>query len=258
MRTPLLAAAAVVSLAGVALAGPNADGTIFAHDANLAYTVDNARYCGLGTAPPSCEGADTEMDNDQSQPMVWKVYAAFATGASPRLKGMTWGIHYDLSIHISACANCCGDPNHGAFEIPGPGWPASDTGTSMVFQNTQTSQLVECYWFAGYGYDAVPAIFQLRDHPDPGLGGMFGDDSVPSELDPIAGYGSLGFNEPGIPICPISSEAGACCVGSTCTISTEFDCPGTWMGPNTVCDPNPCDGVPVQESTWGRIKNDYR
>lgn len=33
---------------------------------------------------------------------------------------------------------------------------------------------------------------------------------------------------------------GACCVGETCTVTSEADCTGIYQGDGTVCDPNPC------------------
>jgi len=51
---------------------------------------------------------------------------------------------------------------------------------------------------------------------------------------------------------------GACCIDGQCTITTEVDCGGQWLGPDyPSCDPNPCPPVPVLESTWGAIKNQY-
>jgi len=52
---------------------------------------------------------------------------------------------------------------------------------------------------------------------------------------------------------------GACCIEGRCTITTEDQCGGQWLGPDyPVCDPNPCPPVPVLESTWGAIKSQYR
>lgn len=333
MKKFLMAVAALACMGGVALAGPNAGGTIFAADQNLVYTVDTPSYCGLGTQPATCEGADLQIDgaNDPSLAGVLGVFAAFPTNSSPRLKGMAFGVHYGANVRVVAYGACIGDLNNGAAEFPGPGWPASDTGTAIVFQNTQTAHIVQAYWFAGYAYYGNADQFCLRDNPDPGLGGAFGDDSVPALIDPIAGYGCLGFNMPGAPACPsvstgaccigeqctITTEAdcagrwlganvpcdpnpclstGACCIGGVCSITTQPDCAGQWMGPGTVCDPNPCTQtgaccvdqtctietqadceshggvyrgdnipcdpnpcvVPVHESTWGQIKNNYR
>jgi hypothetical protein len=82
--------------------------------------------------------------------------------------------------------------------------------------------LVECYWFAGYNYYAPePQIVQLRNNPDPVLGGYFIGDSIVDDGDPIAGYGSLGFDTDGRAVCPEVPP------------------------------------VPVGSSTWGRIKQRY-
>ena len=55
---------------------------------------------------------------------------------------------------------------------------------------------------------------------------------------------------------------GACCAGSgACELTTEPECLAsgrTWMGPETVCDPNPCIPTPVDKINWGVIKGQYR
>jgi len=52
---------------------------------------------------------------------------------------------------------------------------------------------------------------------------------------------------------------GACCLpDGTCMVTAPENCSGQYMGDGTVCDPNPCPPVPVEESTWGLIKNLYR
>ena len=253
-------AAMLVFLAVVAVpanAGPNFGGTIFAHDASLAYTytVDPSSYCGLGAAPPSCEEADVELDG--TAPSIWKVYAAFPHWSSPRVKAMAWGIqHIPNDLTILGQGNCCGDPNNGAAEVSAPGWPGSNTGTAMRWQFTQTTQLVECYWFAGYNGSGAAGIFQLGDNP--GQGGFFLDDSVPGQEDGISGYGSLGFNMRG-QACTWAVPSGACCEGEVCSFSTLADCPGTYMGTGVPCDPTRCPPpTPVEESSWGRIKSRYR
>jgi hypothetical protein len=236
-----MAVAALACVSGIASAGPNDGGTILVHDANAVYTTDNATYCGLGLGLQACGQADVVLEGSENVAMVWKVYAAFRDGSAPRLKGMTWGISYPGSVVLAAYGPCIGDPNNGAAEFPGAGWPNSNTGTSLVWQNTQTSLLVEAYWFAGYSYYGEAGLFQLQAHADPVLGGKFGDDSIPSVQDPIAGFGSMGFNTPGVVACPGTQEpTGACCIGQDCRITTERECPGTYQGDNVPCDPNPC------------------
>lgn len=291
MKKFLMVVAALASLGTVALAGPNAGGTIFATDANLVYTTDITNYCGLGTIPATCDGADLQV-NPGGQNVVWKVFAAFPQNSSPRLKAVAFGVSYDAgNILVNAFGPC---PE---FELAGAGWPAPNTGTSVVWTNVQTGLLTEAYWFAGYNYYGA-GTFNLIGNPD--QGGNFADDSVPSILDPIAAYGSLGFDMAGTPGCPgtppptgaccfpdgtcavLTAEdcsaqggafyggvcdpnpcppppTGACCVGTVCTITFQADCQGTWQGPDTLCDPNPCqEPNPVETTTWGQIKNNYR
>lgn len=55
---------------------------------------------------------------------------------------------------------------------------------------------------------------------------------------------------------------GACCFASgACLIGDEGECTlagGTYMGDGSICDPNPCGSVPVEDVTWGGIKSRYR
>jgi hypothetical protein len=39
---------------------------------------------------------------------------------------------------------------------------------------------------------------------------------------------------------PSTSPTGACCVGTTCSITTQTGCTGIWKGVGTTCTPNPC------------------
>lgn len=52
---------------------------------------------------------------------------------------------------------------------------------------------------------------------------------------------------------------GACCLtDGTCVMTTQVDCTGQYMGDGISCDSNPCPPVPVQPTTWGSIKNEYK
>jgi len=238
--------------AGAAMAGANGGGTLIAVNAQIQYTSDYTSFCGRGTIPTSCATASTRLDNTFNggnvSLMVWKVYAAFPDGSSPRLKGLTFGVTYTkgaggIAIPAGDFASCIGDPNQGALEIYTTGWPDPGTGASLIFQNTQTQPLDEIYWFAGYNYDGTPSRFTLTPHPDPNLGGNFVDDSAHPVSDPIAGYGSLGFDEDGAAACPLGT--GACCdlKHGTCSIQTLADCNALgnhdYMGTSS-CSPNPC------------------
>jgi hypothetical protein len=298
MKKFLMAAAALALVGSVAFAGPNAGGTIIVHNAQLTYPGPGQGFsgCGLGTPPASCESANTQIDGNDNHYWVWKVYAAFAPCSGPRLKAMDFGITYDQPVYVLDHGNCLGDPNNGAAELPGPGWPNSGTGTVLVWQYTQTTTLVEAYWFGGYSYYGAPAMFTLTGGR---FGGMFADDSVPTLQDPIGGYGSLGFNQAGTVACPSAAAEGACCdANGNCTLTCENACTGTFMGAGTTCDPNPCtpptgaccvgttcyilshhdcdaqngtyhgdnvpctdnlcNPVPTKIESWGQIKHSYR
>lgn len=261
MKTILTAVAVFSLLAKAALAGPNAGGTILVHNPQLTYPGPGQGFsaCGMGTPPASCESANTRIDDGDNQYVVWKVYAAFVPCTSPRLKAMEFGITYDPSVVLVDRGNCLGDPNGGHQELPGPGWPSSGSSDVLIWQYTQTTTLVEAYWFAGYTENGEPGEFRLTASQ---YGGMFADDSNPPQNDAIAGYGALGFNEPGSAVCPPSASLGACCIGPTCTIACESDCEGhggNYLGEGTTCDPpGVCGAVPTSSATWGRIKQRYR
>lgn len=62
--------------------------------------------------------------------------------------------------------------------------------------------------------------------------------------------------------CPPPPPLGACCLeDGSCQVVEAAVCQdlgGVYQGDNTVCEPNPCPPVPVEESTWGRVKAIYR
>ncbi len=201
MKVMGLSIGILVLLPTLVLAGPNAGGVLLVHSANLTY--EGINECGRGSAPDSCGAVVSEIDNATSDSLkVWKVYAAFPPGSSPRLKGLTFGIDYDDSYGDSTgvvirSLGPCAD-----FELAMNGWPGDSTGTSILWNSAQTGLMTECYWFAGYNYYGNPATFALIPHPE--QGGYFIDDSKPGQMDPIADYGSLGFGQPGyVPSCAI-------------------------------------------------------
>jgi len=296
MKKFLLAVAALACMGSVALAGPNAGGTIFVHDPSLGYNGPG-NYCGQGVIPSDCEHAVTQHNG--ADYCVWKLYAAFKPCSAPRLKAIDFGVNYNAwpgdptGLVILDHGNCLGDFSNGSYEYPGPGWPNPGSYDDVVFQYTQTTTLVEYYWFAGYAYYNGVGFFALGPGKD---GGVFADDEVPVVLDPIVGYGTLGFNQPGSIVCPSAAAEGACCIGNQCTMTCESDCQGTWMGgscdpnpcapltgaccinnvcyimtqadceknggkylgDNSTCEGNPCAPTPVQTESWGKIKACYR
>lgn len=217
-------------------AGPNAGGTLIVHaEAGLVYCNDEESYCGRSSLL-LCEDANTRVD--QSTPHLLYVFAAFPESASPRLNGVTFGIDYEPGLTTLVAAGGCGD-----FELATPAWPAPSEGTAVTWGAAQTDPLVEVYCFAAYAYySGLPTVFRTIPHPT--QGGSFADDSVPAILDPIAGYGSLGFYADGLLPCPDPGALGACCLPrGDCAILVESYCAaqdGEFQGEDSVCTPNPC------------------
>lgn len=226
---------AICSLAyGNALyAGPNEAGTLLLHhNADLVYTSGDS-YCGT-SALVACEDANVRAEIDGVR--ILHVLAAFVEESHPRLSGLTFGIEYDVSVRIVDAAAC------GDFELRDFDWPVSGSGTAVTWTYAVTHTLVEVYWFAAYSDVHESQQFSLVPHP--AQGGWFGDDSIPSKLDAIAGYGTMGFGIAGTVVCPIAPIPGACCFSDgSCLLLRASACQeqrGDFSGEGTTCTPNPC------------------
>jgi hypothetical protein len=227
MKKALLAVAALTCMGSAALAGPNAGGTLIAAlSVGTVYCTDTGNYCGSSTTT-DCNGAVTSHTGDT--PAVINVIAAFPGPA--RLSGLTFGMSYSAGVVLLEWGAC------GDFELPDATWPASGTGTAVTWSAAQTAQLIEVYWLAAYNYYGGCEGIQLGPHPT--QGGNFADDAVPSNIDPIAGYGLFGFNCPGDGPCPNPELTGACChEDGTCDDVFLADCNGTgdvFQGEGTSC-----------------------
>jgi hypothetical protein len=187
----------LVLLTRVALAGANADGTLILHaNPSIAYS-EGTGYCGE-SGLQKCSSADDSVDVNGTH--VVHVIAAFPKGASPRLRGITFGLSYPERIVIVAHGKC------GDFELASTDWPSSESGTSVTWDTTQTTLLTEVYWFAAYVNNSTPGTLALVGAPD--LGANFGDDSTPAVLDPITELGTMGFGEAGHLPCPDAGGTG--------------------------------------------------
>ena len=247
------------------MAGPNEGGTLVWHlDPSVVYTDGITDYCGVSGI--ACErdvngcddGYDFEADCrpkfDQLNPTgpsddgtyVMSVLAAFPEGSCPRLAGVTFGLgeYDDTNINL-VDFGACGD-----FELPTGAWPAPFEGTAVTFNPAIVSQLVELYWFAAYSYYAESdGSLPLAGHP--AQGADFADDSIPSLVDPVSGFSTLGLNGTvGQNVLPAGGPAsGACCFeDGSCQVLTADECVGAggaYEGDDTVCDPNPCPQPPA-------------
>lgn len=245
MKRLLMAGVALAMMSGVAAAGPNAGGTLILHsNPGLVPSSDPTNYCGQ-SALQACDAAVNGVaGGDITNSRVWHVIAAFAPASSPRLSGIVFGWTYDENVVVLSYSGGCGD-----FELPSGAWPASGEGTAVTWNTAQTSILTDVYYVAGYGYGTDCSVLQLSPHPTQGA--SFADDDVPSQLDPIAGLGALGFNCAGFTPCPtVVIPRGACCLPNFggCVVIEAEECAlagGVYQGDNSGCDPNPCPPPPV-------------
>jgi len=292
MERILTAVAVLACFSTLAVAGPNAGGTLIIVTDGLIYCADDEPYCGSGSIQ-DCRDGVTRVDGASLNPVVLNVLAAFHESTSPRLSGVTFGIAYNSAEVFIAALFSCGD-----FELPDGDWPVSGTGTAVTWNAAQTGQINDVYWIAAYNYYGNPNQLGLIPHPSQGA--SFADDSIPPEIDPIAGLGAFGFDTEGDLPCTEPDLLGACCDidRGDCTVTAEFECVGDWLlgqscEPNPCpepplgaccdpgtggcsmrtqaecedlgrewhaepCDETPCVGTPVIESTWGEVKTRYR
>jgi len=239
-----LLAVAVLCIGTAAFAFDNAGGTLVVSDMNLTAAASNGSLpiCGQGAVLTACPNAITRMDGTaagDATTKFFKVYAAFSSTSSPRLMGLAWGVHVD-NVAIPGWKNC------GDFELADASWPGDATGNSVTYNTVHTEHLVPVYVFAAYGY-GTPGLIATTANPDPLTGGVFGNDNVPADLDPIAGYSAMGFEQPGLLACPYEPpQPGACCNAMTgaCLFILQSECTGNWIA-GTTCEPtNPCPPPP--------------
>ena len=250
-RSSLLPSAGFLALASIASAGPNADGVILLHTEPDVSFTDGGTYCELADVVPLTICFEANARTDETEPILFWVFAAFPVESNPRLSGVTLGIEYPAEVTIID-DEACGD-----FVLSDNEWPASGHGTAVTWNEAQTTHVTVIYGFVGYG--ASGGHFELT--PNPNGGGVFADDSIPSLVDPIADYGVLGFGTEGYVPCSDDMVRACCFDDRTCELLGENDCSnagGSFLPDEFACDPNPCEPVPVVGTSWGRMKSQYR
>jgi hypothetical protein len=246
MKKFLMALVVLAIASAPALAGPNAGGILMAHNTGMAWTSDPLPP----TPVPTCEGANLEVplsaDPAVTENVIWKVYAAFPEGSTPRVKTCGWGIGYPSVGGGGIIIEHNDAQNLAVFYITSAGWPASGTQVGMSFTDgARTDRVNELWWFSGYGYVGTagePQIFSVIPNSAPG-NQVFGDDAFPTNEDPITGYGSLGFGTTGAVVCPPPIPLpGACCFpNGDCVMLLATECAaagGSFMGGE--CVPGLC------------------
>ncbi|MFN8547720.1 MAG: right-handed parallel beta-helix repeat-containing protein [Candidatus Eisenbacteria bacterium] len=211
--------------------GANAGGVLLVHsDPTIQYSIGTS-YCGT-LSLDSCEAAVSRSDSPD--PGVVHVFAAFPQNRVPSVTQIDFGVEYDASNLQLLAHGSCAD-----VEQATPGWPASSTGTSVLWQTPKSSPLFEVYWFAAYAYPGSTARLALAPHPKGGA--IFStSDGV---RDPILCLGAFGFGTDGVDCCPVDL-GGACCFSDgTCHRLVRADCDrygGAYLGDRTDCDHDRC------------------
>lgn len=241
---------AVVLWAPVCLGGPNAGGTLIVHDTGLWYTAGGST---VPTVPPAdCSAVDAELPvelDPSGQGRIWKVYGAFTPGSEPRLKALAFSTVFDAA-QVRVITGGVPDPATD-FEITQFGWPTASGGAAGIsFLILKTGTMSEVYWFAGYAYTAGGGLWSTAPHPT--QPSIFVDDTAPPAEDPIAGFSSIGFGQPGTVLCPVTEQA--CCLpDGACQVMTPYACAGLdgVFTPGVPCDPNPCQAYEACCATGG-------
>lgn len=196
MRMRFLPLAGLVPFTLPAQAGPNAGGVLLFHANENLIWFEGGDYCGQSQLD-RCSDADVRVDGTGHA--IVHLLAAFPSSSEPRLAGVTVGLEYDASKltleHWSMCAD---------YELPTGGggkatWPLPTSGNSIIWSEAQTSDVIELGWFVAYFYTEEPTTLAVGQNPC--QGSMFADDGVPSQVDPVADLGSIGFNTDGYRPC---------------------------------------------------------
>jgi hypothetical protein len=243
----ILFAGTLALLAGPAFAQPEIDLT---HGVLIVHAPITACY-SLGDWPPICTYSELQdcasQNNDNlalsSANRCWFVIAAFMQES--QWCAVEFGIEYEETApSITGYGFCV--PSNG-LEIPGIGWPAPDTGTSIATTDVPwTGNFLPVYWFTGYSYYG-PGVFQLTDHP--GTPSVVAFANCVSQEFPAECFGALGFGEPGSDCCPPTPIPSACCLSDgTCILTDDADeCiaqGGNWF-PGLFCDQVECPALAV-------------
>lgn len=85
-------------------------------------------------------------------------------------------------------------------------------------------------------------------------------DIVDCAVSPTVFYGSNTYVD--VVLTTTAPSTGACCFETRgCLVGTPAECAavgGAYMGDGTLCEPDPCGAVPVESTTWGRVKSEFR
>jgi hypothetical protein len=272
MKKFLLALVVLTIASGPAFAFTCENGVIMVHNTGAVYTTP----LPVTPAPP-CVGINNTVAMEatpaaQSAPVIWKVYAVFPPANSPHLKALGWAI-LGSQVNGGGIIISHNAPADSVFAIPNsfPNVPTAlagplDVGMSHVasvpsspFGGYWKNSVNELWWFDGYAYAGAagePQKFSVVANSNP-ANQIFSDEQIPSNADPIAGYGYLGFGQPGHTFCPTGEIVGACCfTDGTCQTLTALACQnllGSFNG--GTCSPTLCPVIKYGACCVGPVCN---
>ncbi len=291
LALPVVLAALLSSTTGETQAGPNTDGVLVPHivpffGAAAVFTAEPEPCSG---SLDTCEDADVRYDFTDT--ITFEIYAAFRPEASPRLQGVTFGIDYNDAEVFLAAWETCGDFELATSDWPDAGSGTALTFTTPQEASINRIYWFAAYNYYGNPntFDLIPHPTQGANFADDsvpseldpitalGYLGFMTDGSAPCPQE--GPPGACCFDDGSCTVtlvedCELAGGSfqgegtdcdtadcepvlGACCLdgGQNCEITTEADCTGDWLGPDTSCDE--CI-VPVHESTWGGVKRVFR
>ena len=184
------------------------------------------------------------IDTASYLPASWFVIAAW-DGEEKEWCGTEFGLgDYDPNFFVIAEWDPCYPPD-GGLEIPTAGWPGPIEGIAFVVTGAPwEGNYAPVMWFGGYAYGYGETVIPIALDPPTAFAGFSNCAAPPQPFDAVQ-LGAMGINTGGIYAQPVPyvPPTGACCLGYDCLVLTEEECLAQqrdWLGPDTVCEPNPC------------------
>ncbi len=171
--------------------------------------------------PDDCDGLGN--DGFPNYAYAIGVYVSREGGWPNGIGGLQFGIEYDVEGADVVVWTLC----TGGAEIPGPGWPASGTGNAVTYPggcHVPEGEVVLVGVLLFMRYDFEDLIGHVRVTADPRIG-----QAIYADCDPT----SYEICEPNM---------------ASWTFATDVV---------PLCG-NYCGGTPVEETTWGGIKSQYK
>jgi hypothetical protein len=240
MKTLLMLLTMLLLVAPTVLAGKNDRGAMVVHTDDAHSWTDHVCNNFDTWVPDRCEDLNTRTDKDEDTPaLIWFIASFY--GGTPGVTVVCFGHDHNLPVYYHNHWGFCGPA--GTIEVPDTGWPdaPATAGNAVAFGSPVVDDLLfPFYYFDVWGFPG--AYYGTAAHPTEGQA-LFVDDSNPPVVDACVLFGVVRWHEKSCNQCD-PWPTGACCFkDGTCQGGGWDWCGftgGTWLGPCTSCDPNPC------------------